>query len=202
MREAIENSPILGRLNLSRHWEDDMRASEGDHRMLSKRRDLSRSSETGTVHPAVPAVLLLVSFAMFMAAIAPLDFTAIFHKFFPTQVQQVPHQDAAVWANETSGVYYCADSILFGETKGAYMKQVEALDRGYQPALRSYCTGPAWPLHGEFNKLTAPSPSSTPNLQSAEPPNSASPFENPNYKPQGQSSPNSGGGSTQQFIPD
>jgi hypothetical protein len=193
--------PAPGRLKLSPQWRDYMRTSEKDPRMLSKRRDFSRSSETGAVHPAVPAVLLLVSFAMFMAAIAPLDFTAVFHKFFPTQLQQVPHQNAAVWANETSGVYYCADSILFGKTKGAYMKQVEALDRGYQPALRSYCTGPAWPLHGEFNKLTVTSPSPTPRLPSAQPPDSPSPFENPNYKPQGQNSPNPGGGSTQQFIP-
>ncbi|MDE3137537.1 MAG: hypothetical protein KGL59_13250 [Acidobacteriota bacterium] len=179
-----------------------MRTSEKDHRMLSaKRGDSTRSSETGAVHPAVPAVILLVSFAMFMAAIAPLDFTTIFHRFFPTQVQQVPHQDAAVWADKTAGVYYCADSILFGKTQGAYMKQVEALDRGYQPALGTYCSGPAWPLHGQFNKLTAPTPAPTPKPPSAQPA-SPSPFENPNYKPQAQKNPNPGGGSAQQFIPD
>ncbi len=123
--------------------------------MSSEKRQTISRSETGAVHPAIPAVILLVSFAVFMAALAPLDFSSIFHKFFPTQIQKVPHQDAAVWVDKTAGVYYCADSIMFGKTQGGYMKQVEALDRGYQPALGTYCTGPAWPLHGEFNKLTA-----------------------------------------------
>ena len=167
--------------------------------MLSEKCGKLKRSETGAVHPAVPAVLLLVSFAMFMAAIAPLDFTSIFHKIFPTQAQQVPHQDAAVWVDKTAGVYYCADSILFGKTQGAYMKQVEALDRGYQPALGTYCTGPKWPLNGEFNKLAAPA---TPAKPAGAKQASPSTFENPNYRPQGQSTPNPGAGSTQQFIPD
>jgi hypothetical protein len=177
-----------------------MRNSEKDHRMLSEKCGKLKRSETGAVHPAVPAVLLLVSFAMFMAAIAPLDFTSIFHKIFPTQAQQVPHQDAAVWVDKTAGVYYCADSILFGKTQGAYMKQVEALDRGYQPALGTYCSGPAWSLHGEFNKLQTPS-TPAPKPSSAEP-TPPSTFENPNYKPQGRNSPNPGAGSSQQYIPD
>jgi hypothetical protein len=195
----IAKIPAPGQASLGLPREDDMRNIEPNHRMLSENRNNLSRAEAGAVHPAVPAVLLLVSFAVFMAAIAPLDFTSIFHKFFPTQIQKVPHQDAAVWVDKNSGVYYCADSILFGKTQGAYMKQVEALDRGYQPALGTYCSGPAWPLHGEFNKLTqqaAPAPK-PPSAQSTAP----STFENPNYKPQGQNNPNPGAGSSQQFIP-
>jgi len=169
--------------------------------MPSEKRQTISRSETGAVHPAIPAVILLVSFAVFMAALAPLDFSSIFHKFFPTQIQKVPHQDAAVWVDKTAGVYYCADSIMFGKTQGAYMKQVEALDRGYQPALGTYCMGPAWPLHGEFNKLTAQPPAApAPKPASAQPVPSST-FENPNYKPQGRNIPNPGAGSSQQFIP-
>lgn len=174
-----------------------MRITGNDHRMLRGK----RGSETGAAHPALPAVILLVSFAVFMAALAPLDFSSIFHKFFPTHAQTVPHQNAAVWVNKTAGVYYCADSILFGKTKGAYMKQVEALDRGYQPALGTYCTGPKWPLHGEFNKLNSRHAASTSRKPEAKPV-PASTFQNPNYRPQGHAAPSPGAGSTQQFIPD
>jgi hypothetical protein len=193
--------PVLGRPNSGQQWGDDMRTIKKDHRMLSEKGDRRSRSETGAVHPAVPAVILLVSFAVFMAAVAPLDFTSIFRKFFPVQIQQVPHKDAAVWVDKTAGVYYCADSIMFGKTQGAYMKQVEALDRGYQPALGTYCTGPAWSLHGEFNKLAAP-PSAPATKPDAAQPAAPSTFENPNYKPEGRNIPNPGAGSSQQFIPD
>jgi hypothetical protein len=177
-----------------------MRITASEHRMLRGKRASFHRSETGATHPALPAVILLVSFAVFMAALAPLDFTSIFRRFFPVQVQKVPHQDAAVWVDQTAGVYYCADSIMFGKTKGAYMKQVEALDRGYQPALGTYCTGPKWSLHGEFNKLNARD-STSDTKPSADKPASPSTFQNPNYRPQGRAAPNPGAGSTQQFIP-
>ena len=177
-----------------------MRVLNSSRRMLREKRESFSRSETGAIHPAVPAVILLVSFAVFMAAVAPLDFSSIFRKFFPTQIQKVPHQEAAVWVDKTAGVYYCADSIMFGKTQGAYMKQVEALDRGYQPALGTYCTGPAWPLHGEFNKLTAPPAAPAPKPAAAQSVPSST-FENPNYKPQGRNLPNPAARSSQQFIP-
>lgn len=166
--------------------------------MLRGKRGSLRNCETGAAHPALPAVILLVSFAVFMAALAPLDFSSIFHKLFPTHGQKVPHQNAAVWVNKSAGVYYCADSIMFGKTQGAYMKQVEALDRGYQPALGTYCSGPGWPLHGQFKKLNSPHASSAPNKASVP----ESTFRNPNYRPQGHATAGTGAGSTQQFIPD
>jgi hypothetical protein len=176
-----------------------MRITTSDQRMLREKRGSFGHSETGATHPALPAVILLVSFAVFMAALAPLDFSAIFRKYFPPAIQKVPHQEAAVWVDKTAGVYYCANSIMFGKTKGAYMKQVEALDRGYQPALGTYCTGPKWPLNGEFNKLATPTTQAKP---AGAKQSSPSTFENPNYRPQGQSTPSPSAGSTQQFIPD
>ena len=47
--------------------------------------------------------------------------------------------DATVWAMKRTGNYYCIDSVMFGRQPGVVMKQVQALDRGYQPALSSYC---------------------------------------------------------------
>jgi hypothetical protein len=166
--------------------------------MLREEHGSLRRSETGATHPALPAVILLVSFAVFMAALAPLDFSSIFHRYFPPRIEKVPHQNAAVWVDKTAGVYYCANSIMFGKTQGAYMKQVEALDRGYQPALGTYCTGPAWPLHGQFNGMTGSTAATKPLAGKSAPPSA---FENPNYKPQGRNLPNPSADSTQQFIP-
>ncbi len=133
-----------------------------------------RNSEAGAVHPAFPAVILLMCFAVFMAAIAPLNFGSILRKLFPTPSQTVPHQSAAVWVDNGAGVYYCADSIMFGRSRGEYMKQVDALDRGYQPALGTYCTGPDWGLPSQQVRPPAAStPSPTPETTG---PN---PFENP-----------------------
>lgn len=124
--------------------------------MLSNLRRSLRRGESGATHPALPAVVLLVSFAVFMAAIAPLDFSSFFRRFMSTPVQKVPHQNATVWVDKSAGVYYCANSIMFGKTVGESMTQVGALDQGYQPALGTYCAGPDWP------KAQRPSPSPTP----------------------------------------
>lgn len=143
-----------------------------------------RNSESGATHPALPAVVLLVAFAVFMAAIAPMNFSSILRKFFPKQPGTVPHQSAAVWVDYNAGVYYCADSIMFGKTKGQYMKQVDALDRGYQPALGTYCTGPAWHLPAvpvRPAKAEAPAPA-----PQAGAPLGENPFENPRSQFQNQ----------------
>jgi len=47
--------------------------------------------------------------------------------------------DATVWAMQETGNYYCLDSMMFGRKPGVAMKQIQAIDRGYQPALSSYC---------------------------------------------------------------
>ena len=138
---------------------------------------MHRSSEAGAVHPALPAVVLLISFAVFMAAIAPLDFTSIVRRLFPSPSQTVPHQNAAVWIDNSAGVYYCADSIMFGKSRGEYMKQVDALDRGYQPALGTYCNGPDWQLPSQQIPTPAAStPAPTPTMSAAP---GLNPFENP-----------------------
>jgi hypothetical protein len=49
-------------------------------------------------------------------------------------------QDARVWIVKRSGFYYCSDSRVYGTLRpGAYMRQDEALQRGYQPFSQSVC---------------------------------------------------------------
>ncbi|HEV2387948.1 MAG TPA: hypothetical protein VGS20_11915 [Candidatus Acidoferrales bacterium] len=110
------------------------------------------SSETGAMHPALPAVVLLVSFAVFMAAIAPLNFSGVLAKIFPFHPVELQSPNAVVWVSQTAGTYFCADSVMFGKADGKLMKQAEALDNGYQPALGTYCKGPDWPLPREYRK--------------------------------------------------
>ena len=132
-----------------------------------------RSPESGATHPALPAVILLIFFAVFMAAIAPLDFSSILQRFFPSPSQTVPHQNAAVWVDDNAGLYYCADSIMFGKSRGEYMRQVEALEHGYQPALGTYCAGPSWHVPAKAaqpSNVSMPKPAPTPG---------ANPFESP-----------------------
>ena len=171
-----------------------MRRSE--ERMTEKRKEGQRGSERGAVHPAIPAVLMLVAFAVFMAAIAPLDFSAMFRRLFPPAIPVVPHQQAAVWVNKDAGVYYCSNSVLFGKTPGNYMTQVSALDHGYQPALGTYCSGPAMPqVTSEAASQTRPQaqePAKPAVSAPAPPPANPSIFENPNYRPQDQKVPGSG----------
>lgn len=138
---------------------------------------LRRNPESGATHPALPAVVLLVFFAVFMAAIAPLDFSSILQKFLPSPSQTVPHQNAAVWVDNNAGVYYCADSIMFGKTHGQFMRQVNALEHGYQPALGTYCTGPAWHVPAQAQRPDA-------NVSAPKP--AAVPGENPFVSPQSQ----------------
>ena len=45
-----------------------------------------------------------------------------------------------VWSYKKTGLYYCADSKLYGKVKpGAYMTQEKALESGYRPARQSPC---------------------------------------------------------------
>ncbi len=45
-----------------------------------------------------------------------------------------------VWANKSTGLYYCPDSRFYGKVKpGVYMIQQEALERGYRPAAQESC---------------------------------------------------------------
>lgn len=139
------------------------------------------SSEAGATHPALPAVVLLVSFAVFMAAIAPLNFSAMWNKLFPSTVKKATYPDSVVWVDYSAGVYYCADSMMFGKSKGEYLQQNDALDRGYQPALGTFCQGPKWTLPSQPSQpahVSTPVPkSAAPAAQPPAPDDQPSPFE-------------------------
>jgi len=48
--------------------------------------------------------------------------------------------DVKVWANKSTGLYYCAGAKSFGRTGvGRYMSQMEALQSGYRPVSEQYC---------------------------------------------------------------
>ena len=52
----------------------------------------------------------------------------------------VNQQDVRVWVVRRSGFYYCRDSKAFGTLGlGTYMRQSQALQRGYRPFLRNVC---------------------------------------------------------------
>ncbi len=58
----------------------------------------------------------------------------------PPQTLAKAQLERRVWANSSSGVYYCPDSALYGRTSsGQYMNQGEALQKGYTPALNTPC---------------------------------------------------------------
>lgn len=178
------------------------RMATTERHLLRGERGTLRASETGATHPALPAVVLLVCFAMFMAAIAPLDFSSIFHNYFPSPTQKVPHQNAAVWVDKTAGVYYCANSIMFGKSHGESMRQVQALDRGYQPALGTYCKGPALSRSIHHVSETGSSPAAATNASPASvAPASPNTFENPNFKPQSRKTPPAGNMPGQTSLP-
>lgn len=139
----------------------------------------SRNPESGATHPALPAVALLIFFAVFMAAIAPLDFSSILQRIFPSPSQTVPHQNAAVWVDNNAGVYYCTDSIMFGKTHGEYMRQVDALEHGYQPALGTYCSGPAWRVPARVPAKAVQHPAATVSAPKPAATSGENPFENP-----------------------
>ena len=56
------------------------------------------------------------------------------------RTQVVRNQDVRVWIVRRSGFYYCRDSKAYGRlTPGTYMRQDEALQRGYRPFLQNVC---------------------------------------------------------------
>jgi hypothetical protein len=58
----------------------------------------------------------------------------------PPQTLAKVQLERRVWANVSTGVYYCPDSALYGHTSsGQYMNQGEALQKGYTPALNVPC---------------------------------------------------------------
>jgi hypothetical protein len=104
----------------------------------------SRQGEQGASSPTLPAVLLIILFAFVMATVAPVNFNRLLHRllpFLPSDKQVLSPQDAGalVWVVRQSGTYYCSESEFYGQGAGDFMRQADALERGYQPALARYC---------------------------------------------------------------
>jgi hypothetical protein len=51
-----------------------------------------------------------------------------------------PQMKRKVWANKSSGLYYCLESQFYGHTApGEYLTQGEAIQRGYSSAVHEPC---------------------------------------------------------------
>jgi hypothetical protein len=85
------------------------------------------------------SVLLLFCFVIFFPSLNYLQPVARL-RAAARRTRVVREQDVRVWIVKRSGFYYCSDSKIFGKLRpGAYMRQSEALQRGYQPFLGSAC---------------------------------------------------------------
>lgn len=78
---------------------------------------------------------LILSFALFVGVpalpITPTSFSV---------AQQTGNPNVTVWVNTNSGVYHCAGTRWYGNTKeGKYMSQKQAQVNGYRPAYGSVC---------------------------------------------------------------
>jgi hypothetical protein len=61
-------------------------------------------------------------------------------RFAPAVLQSAGNPNVKVWVNTNSGVYHCAGTRWYGNTKsGEYMTQKEAQSKGYRPAYGSIC---------------------------------------------------------------
>jgi len=83
-------------------------------------------------------VLLLVALLIFSASINWEPLTKLFTS--EPKKPTVMKPDVKVWANKSTGLYYCAGAKSFGRTGvGRYMSQMEALQSGYRPVSEQYC---------------------------------------------------------------
>jgi hypothetical protein len=62
-----------------------------------------------------------------------------FHGALATVEPPAMNPTVLVWTNRNTGIYYCADSRLYGRAPGEFRKQGEALTAGYQPVFGKYC---------------------------------------------------------------
>lgn len=99
----------------------------------------------------IPKVHVPDSFTMLLALTALVWSLFLVHVFvvkgsWASLIQEPPRTlakvqlERRVWANASSGVYYCSDSALYGRTtSGQFMNQGEAIQKGYTPALNVPC---------------------------------------------------------------
>ena len=85
-------------------------------------------------------ILLLLLVAVLVLSASP-DWEPLTKLFRPElKKPTVMKPDVKVWANKSTGLYYCAGAKSFGRTGvGRYMSQMEALQSGYRPVSEQYC---------------------------------------------------------------
>jgi hypothetical protein len=100
-----------------------------------------RTSKPGisrTGPPIFPVAAFLVIFLIVAFALTPANVPKLLFEIGVGQ-KSMSDPNAAVWAIQQEGNYYCSGSVLAGRKPGHFMKQADALTLGYQPALGHYC---------------------------------------------------------------
>lgn len=92
--------------------------------------------------PMLPAILFIASLILLVASFFTGNISnrlkiTLFGQVLPDVMQPT----VRVWVNKDNGTFDCDGSVLYGNGQGKYMAQADVLDRGYQPALGTYCQG-------------------------------------------------------------
>jgi hypothetical protein len=119
----------------------DSHTGKAGARIFSLSGGYDRSSKPGTSRtgpPLFPVAAFLVIFLMAAFALTPGSFSKLLSEIGVSQ-RSMSDPNAMVWAIQQEGNYYCSGSVLAGRKPGQFMKQADALTRGYQPALGHYC---------------------------------------------------------------
>lgn len=103
---------------------------------LSFREDSPRLRRRNTLGDIV--MFLLAVGVIFIILLVP-SVNVPVRKMFSGPVHPALYAGMTVWASEDAGIYYCPGSTLYGSGGGVYMKQGDALTKGYQPVLGRYC---------------------------------------------------------------
>lgn len=94
-----------------------------------------RTGRTGP--PLFPVAAFLLVFLAMALALTPTSMPKLLVGLGVRQKLSDPN--LLVWVLPQDGDYYCRGSVLHGREPGRLMKQVNALTKGYQPALGNYC---------------------------------------------------------------
>ncbi len=81
---------------------------------------------------AVAAIFVLVCLVLLAQALLRPKTTA------PPSIRGV-NPNVKVWAETTTGLYYCPNADSFGKGRGSYMRQEEAQEEHFRPAFDKPC---------------------------------------------------------------
>jgi hypothetical protein len=90
--------------------------------------------------PLMPVVSVMLTVAVILLVIIPLQVPQRLIQQLDFHTARMTSPSTRVWVMPSKGTYYCSGSMMNGRQPGHFLGQAEALSRGYQPAMGSYCT--------------------------------------------------------------